>query len=317
MSRAARVRHPAADDGRRGDRRHGPQPLRPIALDVQRLRDRHVGGRDAVSSPLQLSCSGETAARSTVLSTPSDSASPTRTPGGQIRAGFGVARATYCSARWGTSFLERACCTSSGRCRGFWTATPRVKLLVVGDEKGSADYLAEVRHEAKELGVAEAIRWAGHRRDIPQILSALDVYVLASLEESFPLSILEAMAAGLPVVATAVGGIPECVIPGENGQLTAPGDPDPLAASIIPVAQSVQLRRRLGTSRAASRRWPTLTWNGRRRRLKRSTKTFAVPNARRAELNRDPVKFVHRRPKQASVRIAHAMTEDHRKSLPS
>ena len=63
------------------------------------------------------------------------------------------------------------------------------------------------------------IVWTGHRPDVPAIMSALDVCVVASLKENFPQVVLEAMAAGVPVVATAVGGIPECVVHGETGLL--------------------------------------------------------------------------------------------------
>jgi glycosyltransferase involved in cell wall biosynthesis len=166
----------------------------------------------------------------------------------QIRASFGIADGDVLLGQVGDIIPRKGLLHLVRALPNILAATPRAKLLVVGDQKGSADYLSQVRREAKELGVAEAIRWAGHRRDIPQILSALDVYVLASLEESFPLSILEALAAGLPVVASAVGGIPECVVPGENGQLAPPGDPSRLAAVIIPLAQSAQLRKQLGNA---------------------------------------------------------------------
>ena len=77
---------------------------------------------------------------------------------------------------------------------------------------------------AVELGVAGNIRFLGFRRDVPQLLSAADVFVMPSLSEGLPLAILESMAAMTPVVATRVGGMPELIRPGETGWLVAPAD---------------------------------------------------------------------------------------------
>jgi glycosyltransferase involved in cell wall biosynthesis len=166
----------------------------------------------------------------------------------EIRASFGIADSDVLLGQVGDIIPRKGLLYLVRALPRILAAAPRAKLLVVGDVKESADYLGQVRREADELHVARAIHWAGHRRDIPQVLAALDVYVLASLEESFPLSILEAMAAGLPVVATAVGGIPECVVPGENGQLAPPGDPDQLAEALGPLVGSAPLRRRMGNA---------------------------------------------------------------------
>ncbi|MEX2188446.1 MAG: glycosyltransferase family 4 protein [Pirellulales bacterium] len=130
-------------------------------------------------------------------------------------------------------------------------AAPNVRLLVVGHAKNSADYMSQIKSEARTLGVAEAIHWAGHRRDIADVLSAVDVVALASLEESLPLSILEAMASGRPVVASRVGGLPECVAEDETGFLVPPGNSESIATAILRLAQDRALRQRLGDAARA------------------------------------------------------------------
>jgi glycosyltransferase involved in cell wall biosynthesis len=123
---------------------------------------------------------------------------------------------------------------------------PEARLLLIG--KGYRNHVAEVRQEAERLGIAPSITFCGHRSDIRNVLAALDIYALASIEESFPLSTLEAMAAGLPLVTTTAGGLPECVINGETGLLVRPRDATALAEALIEVATNVSLRSRFGAA---------------------------------------------------------------------
>ncbi|MGC2064550.1 MAG: glycosyltransferase family 4 protein [Thermodesulfovibrionales bacterium] len=129
---------------------------------------------------------------------------------------------------------------------------PRVRLVVIGSAKQyvkkSVEYLSQIRAEADRLGVAGAIIWAGHRRDIPDVLSALDIIVSASLRESLPMSILEAMAAGKPVVATRVGGLSEAVEAGLTGCLVPPAQHRPLADAIVALALNPDQRRQFGVA---------------------------------------------------------------------
>ena len=122
---------------------------------------------------------------------------------------------------------------------------PEARLLVVGG-RDQLPYAVRVRAVARRLGVADCITWVGQRDDVQEILAALDLYVLPSLEESMPLSILEAMASGLPVVASAVGGIPECVVAGETGLLVPPRRSGPLAEAIVELLGDPARRQRLG-----------------------------------------------------------------------
>ena len=102
--------------------------------------------------------------------------------------------------------------------------------------------------EVRQLDLESVVQLAGERKDVPQLLASSDVFVLSSGSEGLPLSILEAMAAGLPVVATKVGGVPELVLEGETGFLVPPGDPHSLAAALERLLDDSELRGRLGAA---------------------------------------------------------------------
>ena len=105
-----------------------------------------------------------------------------------------------------------------------------------------------VENEVRRLGLDSVVRLAGVRTDVPELLAAADLFVLSSRSEGLPLSILEAMATGLPVVASRVGGVPEVVVDGETGLLVPPGDPGSLARAIERLLDDSALRRRLGAA---------------------------------------------------------------------
>ena len=129
-------------------------------------------------------------------------------------------------------------------------AHPEVVGRVLGaPSPAHADYEASVRREAAELGLgpdALDIRDAGRR--VPQIVPAFDVFALASVRrsEGMPTVILEAMACGIPVVATDVGAVRELVVDGETALVVEPEDPTALAAALARLAADPQLRERLG-----------------------------------------------------------------------
>ena len=113
--------------------------------------------------------------------------------------------------------------------RAFAKLNPvRQKLLICGggtlrDQLGSL---------AAELGIADRVQFLGLRRDIPDVMSAADAFALSSDMEGLPLVLLQACAAGLPIVATNVSGNPEVVIEGANGYLTPPGLPEVFAQAM-------------------------------------------------------------------------------------
>jgi len=102
--------------------------------------------------------------------------------------------------------------------------------VVIG---GSGPLEVPLREQAARLGVSESILWPGQIADMPRFLAALDVYVSPSVTEGFSLALIEAGAAGVPVVATRVGGVPEVILDGDTGLLVVPGDPHALAAAVL------------------------------------------------------------------------------------
>jgi len=107
---------------------------------------------------------------------------------------------------------------------------PQAVFLLVGEERGIGWKLEKM---AVELGISSRVKFVGLRQDIPQLLAASDVSVIASHEEGFSNVVLESMAAGLPVVATRVGGNSEAVIDAATGWLVPPRNPTAMAEKII------------------------------------------------------------------------------------
>jgi glycosyltransferase involved in cell wall biosynthesis len=103
-----------------------------------------------------------------------------------------------------------------------------------------------VEQEIVGLGLADRVHLYGECHDVRDLLAGSDVFVLSSNSEGMPLSVLEAMAAGLPVVASRVGGVPELVADGVTGILVAPGDEEELTAALRRLLDDPALRRRLG-----------------------------------------------------------------------
>jgi glycosyltransferase involved in cell wall biosynthesis len=121
-------------------------------------------------------------------------------------------------------------------------SVPEVVFAIAGE--GDERSMLETR--IRQLGLEERVRILGQRDDIPALLASCDLFVLPSLFEGLPLSILEAMAAGKPVIATAVPGTREAVSEGETGLLFPPGDAPALARAITTVLADRGLASRLG-----------------------------------------------------------------------
>jgi len=119
---------------------------------------------------------------------------------------------------------------------------PDARFLIIGDGARRADLEAK----AATLGLSNAVHFLGTRRDIPQLLALTDVLALSSHMEANPVSILEGLACGKPIVAPRVGSIPETVEDGTNGYLTAPGDADALADRLAMLLSDRELSAEMG-----------------------------------------------------------------------
>jgi len=106
---------------------------------------------------------------------------------------------------------------------------PRVHLALVGD----GELRQELESYAHHLGILDAVHFTGWRRDLPAIYGDLDMVVISSDNEGTPVSLIEAMAAKCPVVATRVGGVEDLIADGQTGRLVSPGKVEELAQSII------------------------------------------------------------------------------------
>jgi glycosyltransferase involved in cell wall biosynthesis len=120
-------------------------------------------------------------------------------------------------------------------------ARPEIWLVGMGPNAKS------LRTLATDLGIGELVMFFGRRDDIPTILSASDVYVQASLADPLPRARLEAMALGLPSIASAVDGIPEIITHEESGWLVPSGDPIALAEQLTNVLRDRERAQRVGT----------------------------------------------------------------------
>jgi glycosyltransferase involved in cell wall biosynthesis len=125
---------------------------------------------------------------------------------------------------------------------------PAVRFFAVG--QGPLE--TELHAERDRLGLGERFTFLGYRDDPHRLLAAMDVYALASHHEGLPLALMEAFAAGLPVVATAVGGVPDVVEPDVSGLLVPPAQPEQLATALLRVVADPGLRRTLGAGAATA-----------------------------------------------------------------
>jgi glycosyltransferase involved in cell wall biosynthesis len=119
---------------------------------------------------------------------------------------------------------------------------PEARLVLIGE----GPERAKIEQEVRMRGQSDRVRFLGLRTDIPRLLRAADVFLLTSISEGIPLTLIEAGAAGLPVVSTQVGGVAEVIESGVAGLLAPSGDDASLARHILRLAEDPGLQRRMG-----------------------------------------------------------------------
>ena len=127
-------------------------------------------------------------------------------------------------------------------------SVPKAKFVIVGD--GHGDQLSEARNTVRQLGLSDSFYFTGHRSDLLDIYASLDLFLMTSLTEGLPNTILEAMAMEVPVVSTAVAGVPEVVEHNKTGYLSPIRDVQGLSRQVIELLQDPELIKRF---RQASR----------------------------------------------------------------
>ena len=128
---------------------------------------------------------------------------------------------------------------------------PTYRLEIAGDGP-CREELVRLTHE---LGIGSAVKFLGEVRNIPELLARASLFVLSSKSEGISLTLLEAMALGLPVAATAVGGNPEVVVDGQTGRLVPAESPAELAGAILQIrrhGENAQIMGRAGRRRVES-----------------------------------------------------------------
>jgi glycosyltransferase involved in cell wall biosynthesis len=121
---------------------------------------------------------------------------------------------------------------------------PRLRAALVGE----GELRGELEAHAERLGLADRVSLLGFRADAVDVIAAADVFALSSDSEALPLTLLEAMTHGRPVVSTAVGSIPDAVADGESALLVPPGDVDAFSAALARLLDDPQLAARLGAA---------------------------------------------------------------------
>lgn len=121
---------------------------------------------------------------------------------------------------------------------------PAFKLLVIGE--GGCE--KELRDLVKSRNMGDKVEFLGARKDVPQFMKMMDIFVLASLQEGFPRTLIEAMYAGLPVIASNISGIPEIISHRENGFLIPPGDPAAIRDSALALYRDSKLLLKMGVN---------------------------------------------------------------------
>jgi len=165
------------------------------------------------------------------------------TPGSEpdVRAEFGLLPDDIVVGNVGRLSPEKGHSIFLHATRALLERMPDVKFLVVGD----GEQRTALQDQSRRLGLDGSVIWAGARSDVERIYRAMDLFVLPSLWEGLPISILESMASGVPVVASDLPGVRELIRPGQTGWLAEPGNATDLANRMADALSQPEARARV------------------------------------------------------------------------
>ena len=129
-------------------------------------------------------------------------------------------------------------------CSDLVKSIPDIKLLIIGEGE-SREALERL---VRSVGISQRVRFLGPRKEVPEIVKMMDLFVLPSLQEGFPRTLLEAMYMGLPVCASNISGIPEIIRNGQNGLMFEPADPSGISRQIFSLCSDAGFRKNLGSN---------------------------------------------------------------------
>ncbi len=200
----------------------------------------------AVSGQIGRRFSGLSGAGRIQVVAPTSPLSRARRPADEVRAGLGVSEGERLIVSIGRLHAQKGFDLLVEAMAELYQHWPEVRLAIVG--AGPAE--GELRRQVSALGLDDIVTLVGPRTGAADELAAADVMVLASRWEGWPLVVAEAVALGTPVVATAVGGVPDMIVNGVTGRLVDPGDPVALAGAIeATLADPVAARHRAFAAR--------------------------------------------------------------------
>jgi glycosyltransferase involved in cell wall biosynthesis len=162
--------------------------------------------------------------------------------GAEMRAALGIEPTASVVLSLGALTWEKDPLGHLAVAAGVGVSHPNLVHLIAGD----GPLRARAEEEARRLGTWERTRFLGSRDDVPDLLAASDVLLLASRTEGMPACVIEAGIAGLPVAGYALSGVPEAVVSGDTGLLVPPGDRNALIEAVAKLVDGAELRRRLG-----------------------------------------------------------------------
>lgn len=161
----------------------------------------------------------------------------------EVREKLGLKKDSICIGTVGSLRPVKNQMLLINACKTILPRFEQVEILIVGE----GSLRSQLMQKVHTLGFSKKIHFLGTQNNIPEILNGLDIFVLPSLNEGMPNAVLEAMACGIPVIASAVGGVPEVINDNENGITIPPENEDQLTTKLITLIENQEKRRVFGT----------------------------------------------------------------------